>query len=127
VTDDVAAQIEKANKSLAAAELLLARGYYEFAASRAYYAMFYVAEPLLASRGHAYSSHAAVQAAYGRKFANTGELDVRFHRWLLDPQDLRNVGDYGIGIDLSANDAGQVLGWGREFLQAALSYLKGKN
>ena len=61
---DFTAQIDKAKESLAAAELLLGQGYAEFAASRAYYAMFYVAEALLASRGQSYSSHAAVQAAY---------------------------------------------------------------
>jgi len=69
VNADIMAQINKAQESLSAAELLLDQGYGEFAASRAYYAMFYIAEALLASRGQSYSSHAAVQAAYGREFA----------------------------------------------------------
>lgn len=120
---DLAAQISKAKESLAAAELLLGQGYGEFAASRAYYTMLYVAEALLASRGQSYSSHGAVQAAYGREFAKSGALDVRFHRWLLDAQDLRNVGDYGIGMTITGEQAGQVIAWAQEFLEAAVSYL----
>lgn len=123
MNSDITAQLNKAEQSLAAAELLLRQGYGEFAASRAYYAMLYAAEALLASRGQSYSSHAAVQAAYGREFAKSGDLDVRFHRWLLDAQDLRNVGDYGIGIVISDEQAGQVIAWAREFLEAAVSCL----
>lgn len=121
---DVEAQIQKAEGSLAAAELLLGQEYTEFAASRAYYAMFYVAEALLTDRGQSYSSHAAVQAAYGREFAKSGDLDVRFHRYLLDAQDLRNVGDYGIGVSITAEEAEKVIAWAHEFLDAAKYYLR---
>jgi uncharacterized protein (UPF0332 family) len=69
VNADIAAQMDKAKESLAAAELLFGQGYGAFATSRAYYTMFYVAEALLSSRGQSYSSHGAVQAAYGREFA----------------------------------------------------------
>jgi uncharacterized protein (UPF0332 family) len=123
VNAEFTAQIDKAKESLAAAELLLSQGYGEFAASRAYYAMFYVAEALLASRGQSYSSHAAVQAAYGREFAKSGDLGARFHRWLLDAQDIRNVGDYGIGMKITGEQAGQVIVWAHEFLETAISYL----
>ena len=123
---EFAAQIGKAKESLAAAELLLGQGYSEFAASRAYYAMFYVAEALLASRGQSYSSHAAVQAAYGREFAKSGDLDARYHRWLLDAQDLRNVGDYGIGTKISEEQAGRVIAWAREFLDVAVSHFNAR-
>jgi uncharacterized protein (UPF0332 family) len=123
VNTDIAAQIGKAKESVAAAELLVEQGYGEFAVSRAYYAMFYVAQALLASRGQSYSSHAAVQAAYGREFAKSGELDAGFHRRLLDAQDLRNVGDYGIDMTITPEQAMQVISWAREFLEVAVSYL----
>ncbi len=123
MSQDIQTQLHKAKQSLAAAELLRAQGYCGFAASRAYYAMFYVAEALLASLGQSYSSHGAVQAAYGREFAKTGKLDVQFHRWLIDAQDFRIVGDYGIGDDLTAEQAEQVCDWAREFLRSAKSYL----
>ena len=63
---DIAAKIARARESLEAAMLLGTHDYADFAASRAYYSMFYVAEALLASIGLFYSSHSAVLAAYGR-------------------------------------------------------------
>ena len=50
--------LDKAPDSIEAARLLGDRGYFDFAASRAYYA----AEALLLARGLAFSSHAAVIA-----------------------------------------------------------------
>ncbi len=54
------ALIEKGSRSFDAAELLLARGDADFAASRTYYACFYVAEALLLSEGLTLSTHAGV-------------------------------------------------------------------
>ncbi|MEA3239028.1 MAG: HEPN domain-containing protein [Candidatus Bipolaricaulota bacterium] len=81
---DIVRLLDKAERSLSAARLLLNQEHHNFAISRAYYAMFYVAESLLASLGKAYSSHAAGIAAFGREFAKTGKLDSKFHRWLID-------------------------------------------
>ena len=30
----------------------------------------------------------------GREYAKSGRLDPEFHRWLIDAQDFRNIGDY---------------------------------
>jgi uncharacterized protein (UPF0332 family) len=46
-----AALLKKAKNSLDAARLLVERGFYDFAVSRAYYAMFYVAEAFLLGEG----------------------------------------------------------------------------
>jgi uncharacterized protein (UPF0332 family) len=62
---EIRALLDKDRQSLDAADLLRGRDYPDFAASRAYYAMFYAAEALLASLGQSYSSHAATQAAFG--------------------------------------------------------------
>ena len=52
----------RAKESLAAAKLLHQSGYHGFAASRAYYAMFYMAEALLLGKNLAFSKHSAVIA-----------------------------------------------------------------
>jgi uncharacterized protein (UPF0332 family) len=52
--------LRKAEDSLNAAKLMRENGYYDFAASRAYYAMFYVAEAFLLGKGLAFSKHSAV-------------------------------------------------------------------
>jgi uncharacterized protein (UPF0332 family) len=43
VTSDQLALLQKASDSLKAAKLLADQGFYDFAASRAYYSMFYIA------------------------------------------------------------------------------------
>ena len=115
--------LAKAQESLEAAGLLLKEGYADFAASRGYYAMFYVAEALLLDRGLSFSSHTAVIAAIGKEFAKTDVLDPRFHRYLLDAQDFRNLGDYGVGRAITAEQTRQVLQWAAEFLEASERHL----
>lgn len=76
--------LEKSRRFLRSASALLELGDPDSAVGRAYYAMFHAAEALLLSKGLEFSSHGAVQSAYGREFAKTGLLRVRFHRALLD-------------------------------------------
>lgn len=121
---DIQSLIEKAKESLSAAKILLDQGYNGFAASRAYYAMFYVVEALLASLGKSYSSHGALQSAFGSEFAKTGRLDPKFHRWLIDAQDLRNTGDYNVGTTLKRTQIEEMFNWAAEFIQAAEVYFK---
>ena len=59
--------LQKAGESIDVAELLIHQGFYDISASRSYYAMFYIAEALLFSKGLAFSSHSAVIAAFGRE------------------------------------------------------------
>ena len=115
--------IEKAKQSLKAARQLLHGGYGDFAASRAYYAMFYVAEALLLAVGQSYSKHSAVISAFAREYAKTGAVDAKFHRLLIDAQDLRNIGDYGVGAHVDRVKAEAVCSWAEEFIIAAEEYL----
>jgi uncharacterized protein (UPF0332 family) len=95
LTEDQQELLEKARGSVAAAKLPLEGGYPDFAASRVYYAMFYIAQAFLEGEGLAFSKHSAVIAAFGQRFAHTGRVPVEFHRFLLTAQDLRHSGDYG--------------------------------
>ena len=62
--------------SIATATLLLTGGYPGYAASRAYHAMFYMAEAFLEGEELAFSKHSAVIAAFGQRFAQTGKVPV---------------------------------------------------
>jgi uncharacterized protein (UPF0332 family) len=95
----------KARRSLRGAQLLQADGLPGFAASRAYYAMFYVAEALLLNLALSFSSHKAVIAAFGKHLAKTGEVPVEFHRYLVDAQEDRTTGDYGLLPDVTVEEA----------------------
>src|SRR5262245_22755628 len=69
MTPEQTALLQKARDSLRGAKLLATNGLYDFAASRAYYVMFYVAEALLLGQGLSFSTHAAAIAAFGQRFA----------------------------------------------------------
>jgi uncharacterized protein (UPF0332 family) len=114
--------LERARMSQKAAANLLRDGFSNFAASRAYYSMFYVAQALLLSKDLSFSSHSAVIAAYGREFAKTKLLDPKFHRFLLDAQDKRNIGDYGMIGEIEEEEAQEILDWSKKFLKAAEKY-----
>lgn len=118
--------IEKAQRSLAVARDILQHGHADFAASRAYYAMFYVAEALLLALGQSYVKHSSVISAFGREYAKKGIMDAKFHRMLIDAQDLRNVGDYGVQTHMLVEHAEEVCSWAEEFISAARVYLDRK-
>jgi uncharacterized protein (UPF0332 family) len=113
------ALLRKAGESLRAAQLLATNELLDFAASRAYYTMFYVAEAFLLNEGLTFSSHAAVISAFGRDFARTGWVPVEFHRYLIDAQDLRNRGDYDIDSAITESEANQLIGHAQQFLELA--------
>lgn len=116
--------LDKAQDSLDAARLLLTQDYFDFAASRAYYAMYYAAEALLLARGLSFSSHAAVIANYGKEFSKTGDMDRKFHKHLIAVQDLRSQGDYSYHPGVSHHKASEAVSWAAEFLEAATAYLE---
>jgi len=98
------ALLDKAHRSISAAKTLLATES-EFAAARAYYAMFYIAEALLAERDLRFSKHAGVHSAFGEHFAKTGLLDPKYHRWLLTAFNKRIQADYTVEAEITAEDA----------------------
>ena len=123
MTDEQRELLEKARLSLAAARHLLLGGYPDFAASRAYYTMFYVAEALLENEGMAFSSHAAVIAAFGQHFAHPGRVPVELHRFLIEAQDARHDGDYGGPNVVPADKAQMMITRAQAFLEIAARLL----
>lgn len=117
------ALLQKARDNLAVARSLLSNGYTYFAASPAYYAMFYVAQALLGVLGQSYRKHSAVIAAFGQEYTKSGKLDSKFHRWLIAAQNYRNLGDYGIESHVSNADAEAVCSWAKEFIEAAEAWV----
>jgi uncharacterized protein (UPF0332 family) len=119
LTSEQAALIKKAEESLRAARLLAKGTLYNFAASRAYYAMFYVAQAFLLDEKLAYSKHSAVISAFGQRFAKTGRVPEAFHRYLIEAQESRNIGDYDTGPGLSRDQAAEQIVRAKEFIQLA--------
>ena len=121
---EVKALLEKARRSQKVATKLFKDGDVDFAASRAYYSLFYTAEALLLSRGLSFSSHSAVIENFGKEFAKTGALNPKFHHYLMESQDRRNIGDYSVLAEVTAEQVREMLAWAKEFIKAAENYLK---
>jgi uncharacterized protein (UPF0332 family) len=119
MTPDQAALVRKAQASIASARLLLENGYPDFAISRAYYAMFYVAEALLLMLGLSFSKHGGVIAAFGQHLAKTGRVPVAFHRYLIEGQASRHAGDYDLSARLTPADAAEQIDRAGQFLKLA--------
>ncbi len=116
--------LDKSEHSIAAAKHLLVDGYSEFAASRAYYGMFYAAQALLSELGRRFRKHGGVHAAFGEAFAKTGILDAKYHRWLLDAFDKRIKSDYDVEDVLASSDAESLIAQAEEFLIVVNSHLR---
>jgi len=118
--------LDKAQRAVVAAETLLDHGDADFAAGRAYYAMFYVAEALLHEKDLRSRKHSGVIALFGETFAKTGAMDAKFHRWLLDAFDKRILADYGVEAVLTREDSAQMIAQAREFLDTVRRLLERK-
>lgn len=119
--------LSKSQDAIEAAETLRDADKNNFAAGRAYYAMFYVAEALLFERDMEFRKHSGVHAAYGKHFAKTKELDPKFHRYLLAAFESRLEADYGVSIQLSKTSVNEIIEQAKEFLQVAKQFLTEKN
>ena len=123
MTEDQTALLAKARDSIRGAELLARDGLYDFAVSRAYYAMLYAAEALLLQQDLRFSSHGAVIAAFGQHFAKPEIIARKFHHYLIDAQDSRVQGDYDIRSTQTADDAGLAINRAHEFIKCAEDFL----
>jgi uncharacterized protein (UPF0332 family) len=119
MTPEQEAVLYKASKSLEAARLMLEGGFPGFAASRAYYAMFYVAQAFLLGKGFTFSKHSAVISAFGREFVKAGVVAPEFQFYLTDAEDSRKIADYDSRGELTEDDAIKQLDRARKFLELA--------
>jgi uncharacterized protein (UPF0332 family) len=67
--------------------------------------MFYAAQALLKENKIQRVKHSAVQAAFGQQLVKTGKIDAKFHRMLIDARETRELADYTIGEEVSAETA----------------------
>lgn len=123
MNSEQAALLQKARSSIQAAKLLTSEAFHDFAVSRSYYAMFYVAEAILLENGLNFSKHSAVIAAFGQHYVKTGQAPAHFHRYLIDAQDSRLIGDYDPVPSLSSQKASQQIERAQQFLEFGEEFL----
>ncbi|MFP4393495.1 MAG: HEPN domain-containing protein [Desulfohalobiaceae bacterium] len=125
--DEIQANLERSNQAVEAAEKLLYEGYYDFAASRAYYAVFYAASALLLHEGREFSKHSGVISAIHHHFIKSKRLETQHGKeinWLFE---LRNIGDYGVSVHVPEHEAKKAIDVSRRFIHAAYSLIQNKD
>ncbi len=121
---EISANLERAQQSIQAAKELANDGFYDFSASRTYYSAFYAATAALLAEGQEFRKHSGVIASVHQRLVRTGKLDKEQGKdlnWLFE---LRNVGDYGVALHVSQQDAQRAIEVAENFLQVIKSLLK---
>ncbi len=111
--------IQKAQDSLRAAKLLNENGLIDFAASRAYYAMFYVARAFLLGQGLKFSKHGSLIAAFGLHFVKTGLISAHYRQYLINGYNKPVIGDYMTKSTLTKTETATMITQAEEFLALA--------
>lgn len=122
-SNEITSNIERAEQSIKAARQLTSAGYYDFAASRAYYAVFYAATAILLKEGLELSKHSAIISSIHQRFVKTGKLSEEQGKTLNLLFELRNIGDYGGSAHVSFKEAEQAIEVSEKFLDAIKSLL----
>lgn len=121
--EEIKALLRKAERSLDAAKTLFSNGHYDFAVSRAYYAMFYSAEALLLTKDMKFKKHSAVISSFGREFVKTKEIDAKYHRYLISAFKEREKGDYETFLLHTEDDVREILNNAKEFISVVKNLL----
>ena len=106
-------------ESIAAAKLLHEQGFHAFAASRAYYGMFYAAEAILLEKGITSAKHGGVHSAFGEHFVKTGLVPREYHRYLLRGLEVRHAADDGKSKTVTPEEAAVQLSNAEKFAALA--------
>lgn len=123
MTEAQQALLAESERSIQASSLLASQGFYGYAVSRAYYAMFYVAEAFLLDKGLTFSRHAAVIAAFGQHFAKSARAAGTYHRNLIEAFEMRQASDYASSIEVTSAQCQVQISRAREFLDLACKQL----
>ena len=120
-------RLEQADESFQDAIILHDAGSLRGAANRAYYAMFYAALALLATRQLGTSKHSGVLALFDREFVKTGLLPRQLSKNLHLAFERRQVHDYGELTELDEATVDQMIADAQVFINSAKSFLTANN
>jgi uncharacterized protein (UPF0332 family) len=116
--------LQKSQKSLAAASLLAKDGFNEAAISRAYYAVFYLAQAALATKDISRSKHSGVIAAFGEHLTKKRLLPETLHKTFVSLYESRVTSDYSVEAAPSSGETKEILEAARQFTESVETYLQ---
>ncbi|MBI3922889.1 MAG: HEPN domain-containing protein [Armatimonadetes bacterium] len=102
-------RIENARRTLEDGGFLATRGSFRSSLNRSYYAAFYAARALLATRSLDSAKHSGVIALLDREFVKPGTIEREHGKALHDLFDSRQEGDYADMQEVSRGEAERAL------------------
>ncbi len=121
---EIVANWSRAESSIAAAKTLAEAGFYDFVASRAYYAGFYAAAAALLSEGISFGTHSGVINGIHQYFVKPGRLSRDLGRSLNWLAELRAVGDYGEIRHVPEREARKAIEAAERFVEALSPFVE---
>jgi uncharacterized protein (UPF0332 family) len=116
--------LDRARHDLRATQINLEQGLYSVAVTRAYYAIFYAANALLASKGISRSKHSGVHSAFGEHFVKAGLIESEYAKMLGHAFDSRLDSDYDVLFTAERTLAEEVFCDAQRFVDRAEQYLR---
>jgi uncharacterized protein (UPF0332 family) len=115
--------INKAEKFMNTAEQALGIEDYDSCVSRCYYAMFFMVEAALLTKGITAYSHKSVINKFGEHFIKTKILERELGKALNDAYDKRLIGDYGVGFTVTKEQAKSLFETAQDFVRNLKDFL----
>ena len=115
--------LRKANRAALSAQRQLESGDYDFASSRAYYAVFYGLEAMLLLKGLSFSRHSGVISAFNQHFVKPGIFPKEFSGMITRLFRERQMADYEFDLSIGESDAQQDLAACLDILKAIKTHL----
>lgn len=107
--------LDEAEKRIEASKVLLDKGYYKDAVSRAYYSVYYASKALLSIKGIQTKTHTGLASKIG-ELAIEGVIEAEYGKILSKARDMRGIADYGMYKEFSVDEVESLIGDAERFL-----------
>ena len=108
--------MECAEEALKDSRMLFEQGSIRASVNRSYYAMFYAASSLLATKRLAFKKHSAVIAFFQKEFVKTGEVPTALSEWIEEAFEIRGNSDYEAFVTVEKARAEELLKNAEQFV-----------
>ena len=109
-------RMECAEEALKDSRMLFEQGSIRASVNRSYYAMFYAASSLLATKRLAFKKHSAVIAFFQKEFVKTGEVPTELSEWIEEAFEVRGNSDYEAFVTVEKAKAKELLKNAEQFV-----------
>lgn len=121
---EIESVIDKSKRAIESARREYENSNYDYACSRAYYAVFYLLEGILFLDNKRFTKHSAVISVFNRDFIKTGIFPVEFSKHIKYLLKRREIGDYSFSIKVDQEDALNCISKAEDVFVVISEYLK---